>query len=77
MTAMLMTQNPAMWLGVIPLAILAAYQASAILNSEFANTALWRRFGLRWHQWLAANKVRVPQVLQGFEAVVLAARRGC
>ncbi|GAB4818015.1 hypothetical protein N2152v2_005061 [Parachlorella kessleri] len=76
MTAMLMTQNPAMWLGVIPLAILAAYQASATLNSEFGGTTLWRRVGLRGHQWLAANKetalraCALAEVLMGFQAVL-------
>lgn len=57
MSAMLMLQNPGMWLGVVPLAVLSLYHASAFYNANFGSHPVWQRYGVRLHRWLAANKV--------------------
>lgn len=52
-----MIQSPAIWLGVVPVALLSLYHASAFLNANFGQHPLWKKHGLKAHRWLAANQV--------------------
>lgn len=56
-TTITLQSNPAAWIGLIPMAILAVYHVSAFLNSTLGHTELWRSTGAAaGHAWLAANK---------------------
>lgn len=68
-------------LGVIPIAVMALYHASAAMNASFGSSRLWARLGLPAHRWLAAHQAQALQlnamieILLGF-LVILAAVRG-
>lgn len=57
MLAPLMLQSPQLWMGVVPLAVLAAFPALDALRARCGAHPLWQRYGSQAQAALETNKV--------------------
>lgn len=78
----LMMQAPQLWMGVVLLAVTAAYPALAALGRRFGSHPLWQRYGSRAQAWLETNKPAVlrfgatAEIMLGFQLALAILQTG-
>ena len=56
-SALVFGSNPAAWVGLVPMAVLAVYHASATLSGSFGGSFVWHAVGgAAAHRWLASQQ---------------------
>lgn len=70
MMALVFLPHPPRALLVVPSGTLALYHVMAFCRSHFSNTSLWKKYGARANDWLAARQSQALVVMAGAEVAL-------